>query len=279
MTAASAFPHAVFGLLTLGSCAGRFGSIAVYRRKTGLGLPGGWVLPGESPETALARKLGAELRLTPVLSERTGLPSFPEPKILRELYETVIDSKTIRTYEVEYAPEVLSQINDWSTPDELIEAQAKRVLAHYNLSVLLAAGMPLSALGESAWIAALSSGTMRDSADKSFARELYLHERTALELGPEWEAIPPSRIARGKALAMGDCPQWTEALWFARHTRFAGPESLRLMPHVPEWVVITTDDGVWEGLAIIAEPRGLHWWPAGRVAGAQLARWKDGKWV
>ena len=134
-------PFAVFGLLTLGSCQAEMGSIAVVRRRTGLGLPGGKVERGETPEEALRREFVEEAAADVVVQER--------------LFEDCVAGNIVRTYRVtlgEKSPP------EWATPDELVEGQSLRDLSTYNLSVMLAAGMPLAALGEAAWIAALGPG-------------------------------------------------------------------------------------------------------------------------
>ena len=265
-SAANREPVAVFGVFSLPSCIGYPQTIACYRRKTGLALPGGFVHAGETAETALARKVSIE----------TGVGEHC--KVGRQLYEGDVDGQLVRTYEIDLTKGA-QLVTEWTSPDELITAQASKSIALYNLSVLLAAGLPLSVLGEAAWISALGSGTLQRSVDSGAAwRELYLHERCAMELGPEWDTAATSRIQRGRPLAMGDTPQWTEAMWTARRFRFAGPPALQLQNINPEWVTISDPDAgphdsTWEGLALITQPRDLEWWPAGRVAIARLARW------
>lgn len=124
------------------------------------------------------------------------------------------------------------------------------------------------------------SGTLQYSkASGSAYRELYFHERCAFELGLEWDTCVVSRLTSGKPIAMPDTKAWTEALWLSRRVRFAGPECLRLCDHKPVWVTISEDGAAWEGLALVANPRGLAWWPTGRVAVAKLARWQGGRFA
>lgn len=258
-------PHAVFGLLVMKDCKNRIAAVAAYRRRTGLGLPGGRVLSGETPEAALIRKFEQE----------TGLPGVVVGPMV---FEGQVEGNLVRTYLVDCPSGVAKE--DWATPDELLEAQAQGELRNYNLSVLLAGGFPLASLKESAWIACLGSGTLQRSKEaKAAFTETYLHERTAFELGPSWNAVTTSRVTQGRAMAMSDTPEWTEALWMARQVQFAGPPCLRLQSMRPEWVTITEDESSWEGLALVATPRDLLWWPTGRVAVAKLARWVKGAFV
>lgn len=246
-------------------CKNRIAAVAVHRRRTGLGLPGGKVLSGETPEAALVRKFEQE----------TGLPGVV---VGDEVFEGLVDGKLVRTYMVDCPSGIAKE--DWALPDELLEAQALGELRNYNLSVLLAGGFSLDSLKDSAWIACLGSGTLQRSKEAGAAfTETYLHERTSFELGPSWNAVATSRVTQGKPFAMPDTPAWTEALWMARQVQFAGPPCLRLQPMRPEWVTITEDDSSWEGFALVAKPKDLLWWPASRVAVAKLARWVKGAFV
>lgn len=266
-------PAAVFGVFSPPSCKSYPQAIAAVVRKTGLALPGGWIGQGETPEAALLRKLRSEL--DPGIEATVG----------RKLYEAEVSGQLVRTYEVDITAGA-DKIAAWATPDELIESQASKPIGMYNLGVLISAGFPLAALSESAWIYALASGSLQRSVDAGAAyRELYFHERAAMELDPKWDTVLPSRLQRGPALAMGDTPQWTEALWEARRIKYYGPACLRLQTIVPEWITISDPDGgvadsTWEGLALIASPVGLPWWPQGRLGVSKLSRWDNtrGAW-
>lgn len=260
-------PDAVFGLLTSLDCRNRISSVAVHRRRTGLALPGGKVLPGETPEAALLRKFAAE----------TGIKTL---EIIEVLHEAVVDGQRVRTYAVDDVRAAEATTSEWATPDDLLESQARMDLRMYNLRVLLAGSVKLSDIGETAWTVTLGSGTLQYSRHGGSAfKELYLHERCAFELGPQWDTAIVSRLTRGRPIAMPDEHAWTEALWFARQAPLAGPMCLRGADLTPEWVTISDDGVVWEGLAIVAEPRGLAWWPAGRVAVAKLSQWQGGRFV
>lgn len=72
-------------------------------------------------------------------------------------------------------------------------------------------------LDEAAWIQQCASGTLQRAVELGTAwRTLYLQERTAFWFGHGFEPLFPTRFTAGTLLAEGDCPGFTETLWYTR---------------------------------------------------------------
>jgi hypothetical protein len=123
------------------------------------------------------------------------------------------------------------------------------------------------------WIKIFGSGTLKASVDAdSSYNSLYLHERVALEIGPEWDLYYESKINIGKPIAIEDCPAWTESLW--QWKRYIN----RYQTSSPKWLIID-DYTRWEGLGLIMEetPPLLEWLPKSKKLVAKLYQWNAKK--
>lgn len=122
------------------------------------------------------------------------------------------------------------------------------------------------------WIKIFGSGTLKSSveADSSY-NSLYLHERVALEIGPEWDFYYESKLNIGKPIAIEDCPAWTESLW--QWKRYINKYEVSS----PKWLIID-DDLRWEGLGLIMEKSPpLGWLPKSKKLVAKLYQWNSKK--
>jgi hypothetical protein len=118
------------------------------------------------------------------------------------------------------------------------------------------------------WVMAYGSGTLRRAIEENMAwRELYLHERTAFEVGYGFIPARASRLALGKPLAEGDDPATTETLWWARVLRWRAARDKRDAAVTVTYAILDGEDNpTAEGIALIYEPvTRLDWLPADRV--------------
>jgi len=231
------------------------GVLAVSRRGLpgALGIPGGKLEPGESAAEGAAREV----------QEETGL--LVDPSRLTLIYTDVDGDHTVATFLAQDPGGAIVQASNegvamWASWPALISGPFGR----YNAAVREA----LVATSPCHWIEALGSGSLRRAKEEGMAwRDLYLHERAALEFGWGFAPVGASRVTRGKALAEGDSPATTETCWWARALRWrakrAGREDTFEVIHA---TLADGDGGTTSGLAIICTPSPRPGWlPADRA--------------
>lgn len=219
--------------------------LAVSRRDdhSQYGFPGGKLEPGESPEAGAVRET----------KEETGLDV--DMTALQHLYDGKVKDRLVRTFlapdpggDVVQSPEGVVVWVGWHS---LVTGP----FAAYNAAVRQALGT----LPEF-WAREWGSGTLRRAIEENMAwRELYLEERTALEVGYGFIPAMRSRLTVGRAMACGEDPGTTETCWWARALRWRADHNDR--PAKVDVVHARLDnDGVREGLAIRYTPETRPAW-------------------
>ncbi len=238
-------------------------------RPGAFGLPGGVVQAGELPRDALIRILQKETGFQISSSGAIPIHRAVEPTSGSEVLTfTVPDPGGDPT------PADGEGLCSWIGWPALMVGP----FASYNADVRVAL---IEESTPTRWAMAWGSGSLRRAIEEGLRwHEMYLGERTALEFGYGFEAVPDSRLTIGTAIASSDDSATTETCWWARALRWrsakAGHKDVFTVMHV---TVSDGDGGSESGMAILLTPDPRpSWLPADRKLVAITVD-KDGKTV
>jgi len=106
------------------------------------------------------------------------------------------------------------------------------------------------------WIREFGSDTLRRAMEEDMCwYELYLHERTAFEIGYGFEPVHASCLTLGPAIAAPDDPATTETCWWARALRWRGHRDRNMADIQVKYITIASDEGTREGIGLTYKPQ------------------------
>lgn len=115
-------------------------------------------------------------------------------------------------------------------------------------------------LSEKEWIEKHGSGSLRHAMDLGCAyKDMYLHERIAFTFGASFDYVPHTRLMSGIPKAEPDCKPFTEGCWNIR--RRISEKHPSDSYSLPQYLHITKENGIEEGLGIILLESGCDWIP------------------
>lgn len=127
------------------------------------------------------------------------------------------------------------------------------------------------------WIERYGSGSLRQAHALGMSwREMYLHERVALEVATSARLVHSSRLTTGTFRAEPDDRVTTELGWYAKAFKFRW--GLMGAPYntaqaVVTWFTLDTDGESEQGAGFVVLGLDFPWFPGGRTVLIPLALW------